>query len=117
MNKIMPRFLALVSVFLFTAFAVSAQVSDSKKKRALKVTEKVAEFTLKTTAKVAVATGKFIGNNVVVPFVKNIAWPAAKAAPPLAAKGIKLTAKGVTKGIKAIEKDHDDENANSESSN
>ena len=108
MKEITSRLAALVFISVFAAFAANAQSNDSKKKRALKITAKVAEFTFKTTAKAVVETGKFVGEHVIVPFAKDVAWPVAKAAPPLAAKGIKLTAKGVTKGIRAVTKDHED---------
>lgn len=109
MKNLKSRAAVLLFIFVFLGMTVAAQTNDSKKKRTLKITGKVPAFTLKTTVKFAVETGKFVGKNVVVPFAKNVAWPVAKATPPLAAKGIKLTAKGLSKGIKAVTNDDDGE--------
>jgi len=107
MKNLRSRAAVLLFVYVFLSMTGNAQTNDSKKKRTLKLTGKVAAFTFKTTVKVAVETTKFVAKNVVAPFAKDVAWPVAKATPSLAAKGVKLTAKGVTKGVRAVMKDDD----------
>ena len=72
-------------------------------------------FVAKATAKAAYEMAKFAGKHVVVPAVKNVAVPLAKAAPPLAEKAAKLTAKGVKNAVKALSRDRDEDQTSSAS--
>jgi hypothetical protein len=102
MNSFHSKILTWIFVVLTACFAAHAQSSESKKKKALNITEKVAVITLKAAANATFETAKFIGKNVLVPATKEIVIPIASTVPPLAAKGVKLAAKGVRNGVEAV---------------
>lgn len=97
---------ALTILFSCSAFT---QSSESKKRKTLRITGKVAVFLAKFTAKAAYETVKFTGEHVVVPAFKNVAVPAAKAAPGLAKNAFKLTSKGIKKSFEAISRRNEDD--------
>ena len=97
---------ALLLLFCLTS---SAQSSESKTKKTVRVVGKISVFLIKTTAKAAFETAKFAGKHIIVPAVRDVGVPIAKAAPTLAKNAVKLTAKGIKKGMEAVQGDDDDE--------
>ena len=94
MKKHRPAASALVVFLLLFCGSVTAQETESKKKKVLRITGKAAVFLAKTTAKAAFETAKFTGKYIVSPAFKNVAVPLAKAAPSVAKTTVKLAARG-----------------------
>jgi hypothetical protein len=107
--KNLTRSLNLCAIlFVFCTFAYPQQ-NESETRKALRITGKVTTVLAKATARAAFETAKFAGKHVIVPAVKNVGVPMAKAAPPLMVKAAKLSAKGIRKGVKLMSRDHDED--------
>ena len=96
------------------------QDDASRKRKALRLTGKISLVMAKATAKATYETVKFTGKHIVVPTFKNVVVPAAKATPPIASKAVKLAAKGIKNGLKAVtdpEAEDDDDATEEKTSN
>jgi hypothetical protein len=94
---------------LVLSSTLAARDTESKKKKALRITGRVAVVTAKAAGKATWETLKFTGKHVVVPIFKNAVIPIAKATPSLAKSAAKLTGKGIKKGIDVLRKDEPDD--------
>ena len=99
---------AIFALLILYCGIASAQDPESKKRKLVKITGSVSVVVAKATAKAVYESVKFAGKHVVVPAVKNVGVPIAKAAPGIAKAAAKLTAKGIKNGIDALSDNDND---------
>jgi hypothetical protein len=102
MRKRVSRSAAIAALLLLFCLPSFAQSSESKTKKTFRAAGKISGFLIKTTAKAAFETAKFAGKHIIVPAVRDVGVPIAKAAPTLAKNAVKLTAKGIKKGFEVL---------------